>query len=91
VHKQFRLVEDRAEVTHVDFRGAYGIRRVALDAALNKEIAGEQISERGLMASGGWSDPKVPHTIYAEAENRAGREEAKRIRSRVRGEEGADD
>jgi hypothetical protein len=91
VHKQFRLVEDRAAVKHVDFRGAYGIRRVALDAALDKAIAGEQISERGLMASGGWSDPKVPHTIYAEAENRAGREEAKRVRARIRGEEGADD
>lgn len=91
VHKQFRAAEDRAQVKHVDFRGAYGVRRVALDAALNKDLAGEQISERGLMASGGWSDPKVPHTIYAEAENRAGREEAKRVRARIRKEEDADD
>lgn len=84
IRKWFRAAERSAEIEHVHGRGAYGLRRVATDAALQ-----EKISERGLKAAGGWRSTKVPHEIYAEAENRAGRAEAASVRATVRGDAAA--
>lgn len=41
------------------------------------------------MAAAGLSDVKVPHGIYAEKENRAGRREAMQARAMDRGEASA--
>jgi integrase len=81
VIKQFIATERRAKVKHVAGRAAYGVRRINVDEALESGI-----SPRGLMAAGGWSDPKIPTTVYAEKENRAGRREAMRTRMHIRGE-----
>lgn len=77
----FHAAERAAEVPVVRLRGAYGLRRVAVDAALT-----EGISEAGLQAAGGWSDVKIPHAIYRDEENKAGRAEAAKVRAKVRGE-----
>ena len=77
----FRQAEELAGVPHVRGRGAYGLRRVAVDAANNAGI-----SPHGLKEHGGWSDTQVPDQIYADQEAEWAREEAKGIRAQIRGE-----
>ncbi len=77
----FRQAEKLAAVEHVPGRGAYGLRRVAVDAA--KKLG---ISREGLKAHGGWTDTQMPDRIYADQEADHAREEAKAIRARIRGE-----
>jgi hypothetical protein len=83
IRRNFHLAEVAAGVTKLDGRAAYGLRRQAVDAA-----TAEGISPTGLKASGGWSSSKVPDEIYREQENKIGRAEAKRVRAKIRGEEG---
>jgi hypothetical protein len=59
-------------VEHVEKRGWYGLKRAAVDAAL-----GHNISQTGLQAHGGWSDPQMPLKIYAEHDKTCEREDAK--------------
>jgi hypothetical protein len=66
---------------HIRGRGAYGLRRAAVDAAES-----ENISEAGLQALGGWSTPDVPRRIYRDKANRAGRADAKKLRAHIREE-----
>lgn len=78
----FKAAETLAGVAHVRGRAAYGVKRVAVDAA-----KAEGISREGLMAHGGWTDTTMPDTIYADAEQGYAREEARRVRARIRGED----
>lgn len=80
--KWFREAERAAGVVHLKGRGAYGLRRVAVDGAL-----AENISRRGLKQHGGWTSPQIPETIYADQEDAAAREEARQVRAAIRGEE----
>lgn len=73
--------EELAGIPHVPGRGAYGVRRVAVDGAL-----AEGVSLEGLQAGGGWSDIQVPQTIYRESELASASSEAARVRAKVRGE-----
>jgi hypothetical protein len=82
IRDNFHLAEMAAGVPQLEGRAAYGLRRQAVDAA-----TAEGITPRGLQASGGWSSSKVPDEIYREQENKLGREEAKRVRAKIRGEE----
>jgi integrase len=75
-------VEDKP-ITHVPGRGAYGLRRVAVDAA---KAAG--ISREGLKEHGGWSDTQVPDRIYADKDAEYARLEARDVRAKIRGEDG---
>lgn len=81
VMKTFHEVERVAGVQTVKGRAAYGMRRQNVDAANDAGI-----SSLGKQATGGWSSTKVPDSIYAESTNKAGRQEAKRIRAVTRGE-----
>lgn len=78
----FKDAEKLAEVPHVTWRGAYGLRRVAVDA-----VKALGISREGLQQHGGWTDTQVPDRIYADQEAMAGREEARDVRSKLRGED----
>jgi len=78
---QFRAAERRAGVPHVAGRGAYGLRRAAVDAV--KELG---ISREGLQAHGGWTDTQVPDKIYAEQAQVYARAEAARLRAVLRDE-----
>jgi hypothetical protein len=81
--REFHAAEARAvpPVPRVAGRAAYGCRRAALDAA-----NAAQTSMKGIQALGGWTDPTTPQAIYAESENRAGRQEARDVRAKLRGE-----
>jgi len=78
---QFAMVEAAAGVPHRPGRGAYGIRRAAVDA-----VKALGVSREGLMAHGGWTDTAVPDRIYAEQQAEYARQEAARLRARVRNE-----
>jgi len=69
-----------AKIPHVAGRRAYGLRRVAVDSA--KEL---HISREGLMQIGGWTDPQVPGSVYADQEAGYARKEAAAIRAQSRG------
>lgn len=77
----FRRAEDRAGVPHVPRRGAYGVRRLAVD-----EYKRRGISREGLMQAGGWSDSQIPDAVYADQEAEYAAEEAARLRAAMRGE-----
>lgn len=62
-------------------RGAYGVKRAAVDAA-----KAEGISREGLKAHGGWTDTQMPDQVYADQELEAARREAAAVRARIRGE-----
>ena len=79
---QFRLAETRAGVPHVPGRGAYGVKRAAVDA-----VKALRISREGLKAHGGWSSTQIPDRIYADMEADYAREEAARLRIVYRDEE----
>ena len=76
----FQEAEKLAGVAHQTERGAYGLPRVAVDAAT--EVG---ISREALKAHGGWSDTQMPDRVYAEQDSGYAQEEAKRIRTRIRG------
>jgi hypothetical protein len=78
----FREAEDLAEVPHVEGRLFYGARRVAVDGAKNRQVSRDALKELG-----GWADTQIPDTIYADAESAHFREEARRARESIRGEE----
>ncbi len=77
----FPLVEAKAEVAHVPGRGAYGLRRVAVDEAKKREISRDAMREHG-----GWSDNQMPDLIYADQDAEHFREEARDVRASIRGE-----
>ena len=77
----FHVAEDRAGVKKIKGGAAYLLRRQNVDAMNAVGISG-----LGKQAAGGWSSTKVPDSIYAEETNKAGRDEAKRVRSVTRGE-----
>ena len=81
VIKMFHRVAKAAGVRKVRGLAAYGIRRVSTDGAL-----AEKISESGLQELGGWTNSKMPHDVYRENQNRAGRAEARDVKAKVRGE-----
>lgn len=78
---QFRRAEALAGVPHVPGRGAYGVKRAAVDA-----VKSMGISREGLKAHGGWASTEIPDRIYADGEAVYAREEAARLRARIRGE-----
>jgi len=78
----FDEAEELAGIAHVAGRGAYGLRRVAVDTA--KAFG---ISREGLKQQGGWQDSHIPDAIYAEQDSASARKEAADIRRRIRGEE----
>jgi hypothetical protein len=79
--RNFHLAEDLAGIPRLSGRAAYGLRRAGVDAA-----NGEGISREGMKAHGGWSSSKIADEVYADQENQRGREEAKRVRAKIRGE-----
>jgi hypothetical protein len=81
ISRRWELIEFLVGITHERGRGAYGIRRAGVDAALEQNI-----SEHGLKAFGGWSTPDVPRRVYAERENKTGRSDASKARATFRGE-----
>ena len=81
LRRWFLDAEALARVPHLRGRGAYGLRRVAVDAAV-----AEKISPDGLQAHGGWTNSKTPNEIYRETERMEARTEAKDVRAKIRGE-----
>lgn len=77
----FHEAEDLAGVTKVKGRGAYGLKRQAVDAA---KAAG--ISREGLQRLGGWETTQMPDMVYADQEAEYARDEARDIRAKIRGE-----
>lgn len=77
----YRDTETMAGVRHIQGRGAYGVRRRAVDSALEQDI-----SEHGLKSLGGWSSGDMPRKVYADKANKAGRSEAAKVRAAFRGE-----
>lgn len=77
----FREAEKLARVRHQKGRGAYGLRRVAVDAANESGI-----SRQGLQEHGGWSDTQMPDRIYADQQAEYAQKEARQVRAKIRGE-----
>jgi integrase len=81
ITRRWELIEFMVGITHVRGRGAYGLRRAGVDAALDQNI-----SEHGLKEFGGWSTPDMPRRVYADRENKTGRADASKARATFRGE-----
>lgn len=81
LRKNWRTAEDRAGVEHLKGRSTYGQRRLTVDVGV-----AEGLSPSGIQGLGGWADTKMPLTVYAEAENKAGQREAMPVRARMLGE-----
>jgi integrase len=77
----FKEAEQLAGIAHVKGRGAYGLRRAAVDGA--KELG---ISREGLKEHGGWVDSQMPDQVYADQEADYARDEARDVRAKIRGE-----
>lgn len=77
----FHEAERLAEVPVVKGRAAYGLRRIAVDAAKAQGISREAMREHG-----GWADNQMPDKIYADQEVEWAREEARDHRAKIRGE-----
>lgn len=77
----FRRTEELADVPHLPRRGAYGVRRLAVD-----EYKKRGISREGLMAGGGWADSQIPDAVYADQEAVYAADEAAKLRADMRGE-----
>lgn len=73
--------EELCGIPHARGRGAYGIRRQAVDA-----VKAAKISREGLQAHGGWSSSQIPDAIYADQEMEYARQEAMEARAKIRGE-----
>lgn len=81
IRKNFNVCEERAGIPHIKGRCAYGLRRLSVD------VGGESdLSPAALQALGGWTDIKIPETVYRSRENRHGRREARGVRAKLRGE-----
>jgi hypothetical protein len=78
----FPLIEAEAKVPHVRGRGAYGLRRVAVDEAKKLGISRDAMREHG-----GWSDNQMPDAVYADQESEHFRDEARDVRASIRGED----
>jgi integrase len=78
----FQQAEQKAGVTHIFGRGAYGIRRVAVDAAVERGISQDALKEHG-----GWTDTQMPERIYREQERLKAKAEARDVRASIRGED----
>lgn len=76
--------EEAAEIPHIEGRGWYGVKRLAVDEA---KKAG--ISREGLTILGGWSDSQMADRVYAEQHAEFALTEAMQHRARLRGEEEA--
>ena len=70
-----------AGIASVPGRGAYGLRRAAVDAAKALGISREALKEHG-----GWADTQIPDRIYADQEAEFARDEARAVREQIRGE-----
>lgn len=81
IRKNWRIAEARAGVEHVNGRATYGGRRLSVD--VGDEMG---LSPSGLENLGGWSDTKIPSSIYRDRQNKAGRREARPVRARMLGE-----
>ncbi len=81
IRKWFRATEARCGIAHAAGRGAYGVRRVAVDAV---KAAG--ISREGLKSHGGWASTQIPDAIYADQDAEYARREAMEKRAEIRGE-----
>lgn len=78
----FHEAERLAEVPVEKGRGAYGLRRAAVDA-----VKAAKISREGLQAHGGWKDTQMPDKIYADQQMSYAQDEARDARAKLRGEE----
>jgi integrase len=81
VLKHFHLCEDAAGVRRLKGRGAYGVKRQAVDKALE-----EGISDDAVMNLGGWTSSRMPREVYRDKQIRHGAKEARAQRARIRGE-----
>jgi hypothetical protein len=81
IRKSWRTAEERAGIAHEIGRATYGGRRLGVDVGDEMEL-----SPSGLQGLGGWSDIKIPTSIYRERGNKAGRREARPVRARLLGE-----
>lgn len=77
----FTATETAAGVKHVPGRGAYGLRRVAVDEAKARKISRDAMREHG-----GWSDNQMPDSVYADQDAERFRDEARDVRADIRGE-----
>jgi hypothetical protein len=82
IRKNWRRAEARAGIEHLTGRCTYGQRRLTVDVGV-----AEGLSPSGIQGIGLWADTTMPLTVYAEAENRAGRREARPVRARMLGED----
>jgi integrase len=82
IRKWYREAETLAKVPRIKGRGAYGVRRAAVDHAV-----GVKVSPAGLKSLGGWSSDEMPRRVYADQENKHGRKEAASVRASFRGED----
>lgn len=81
IRKSWRTAETRAGIEHQHGRSTYGGRRLGVDVGDDMDL-----SPAGLQALGGWTDIKIPTSIYRERTNKAGRREARPVRARLLGE-----
>jgi integrase len=82
IRKNWRVAEARAGIEHQRGRATYGGRRLSVDVGDEMEL-----SPSGLQGLGGWTDIKIPTSIYRERTNKAGRREARPVRARLLGED----
>jgi integrase len=82
IDRWFHRAEELAGVPLIPGRGAYGVRRAAVDAAKSMKI-----SREGLQQQGGWADTQMPDQVYADQEADYARDEARDVRAKIRGEE----
>lgn len=81
IREWWKAAESLGGVVHVPRRGAYGVRRLAVD-----EFKRRGISREGLMQAGGWADSQIPDAVYADQKAAYAAEEAARLRAEMRGE-----
>lgn len=81
----FRAAETVAQVEHKTGRGAYGLKRRAVDEALALGISKDALQEHG-----GWTSDRMPNTVYRDQRKDAARHEASEVRAKIRGEKGGD-
>ena len=82
INQWFRDAEKLAGVAHQDGRGAYSLRRRAVDEGTDGGISPE-----GLKELGGWSTDRTPQGIYRSKNRAKAQHEASEVRARIRGEE----
>lgn len=80
IRKWFALASEIADVPKMRGRGAYGLRRVATDAAA------AALDEEALQRFGGWTDSQMPRQVYKDKTDVAADKRATRVRGIFRGE-----